>query len=60
MFNSLEEQIDETQGGAPSKGGRALRYVGLFVLSAVVFAGLYLAIRLAGVRSAQRPLLRSN
>ena len=48
MFSSLEEQIDETQGSAPSKGGRALRYVGLFVLSAVVFAGLYLAIRLAG------------
>lgn len=48
MFNSLEEQIDDTQGGAPSTGARAVRYAGLFVLSAVVFAGLYLAIRLAG------------
>ena len=48
MFNSLEEQIDKTQGGAPSRGGRAVRYVGLFVLSAIVFAAIYLAIRLAG------------
>jgi hypothetical protein len=48
VFNSLEEQIDETQGGAPATGGRAVRYVGLFVLSAALFAALYLAIRLAG------------
>ena len=48
MFNSLEEQIDKTQGSAPSTGGRAVRYVGLFVLSAIVFAALYVAIRLAG------------
>jgi hypothetical protein len=48
VFNSLEEQIDQTEGGAPSTGARALRYVGLLVLSAIVFAGLYLAIRLVG------------
>lgn len=48
MFNSLEEQIDKTQGGAPSTGVRAARYAGLFVLSAIAFAALYIAIRLAG------------
>lgn len=47
MFDTLEEQIERTEGGAPSKSARALRYVGLFVLSAVVFLLLYLAIRLA-------------
>lgn len=48
MFNTLEEQIEEAQGAAPSPGARALRYVGLSVLSLIVFAALYLAIRLAG------------
>ncbi len=48
MFNSLEEQIDKAEGGAPSREARILRYLGLFVLSVIVFVGLYLAIRWAG------------
>ena len=46
MFNTLEEQIEKTQGAPPSTGAQAIRYVGLFVLSAVVFGVLYVAIRL--------------
>lgn len=48
VFNTLEEQILNTPGAAPSPGARAIRHVGLFVLSVVVFAALYLAIRLVG------------
>ncbi len=48
MFNTLKEQIANTQGAAPSPGARAIRHVGLFVLSVVVFAALHLAIRLVG------------
>ncbi len=48
MFDTLEEQIERTEGGAPPKSARVLRYVGLLVLSASVFLALYLAIRVAG------------
>jgi hypothetical protein len=48
MFDSLNEQIEKSQGGAQSTGTRALRYVGLLVLSVVVFVALYMVIRVAG------------
>ncbi len=48
MFDSLEQQIEQTEGGAPPRSARALRYIGLFVLSAIVFLVLYVGIRLAG------------
>ncbi len=46
MFDTLEEQIEKSEGETPSEGVRAAKYIGIFVLSAVVFAVLYVAIRL--------------
>ena len=40
MFNTLEEQIARTEGPAPSPGARAIRYVGVFVLSGIIFVAL--------------------
>lgn len=46
MFDTLEEQIAKTEDAAPSQGVRAARYVGLAVLTIIIFAALYMAIRL--------------
>ena len=45
MFATLQE-LTEKQEPAVSTGQRVLRYLGLLVVSIVVFAGLYMAIRL--------------
>lgn len=47
MFDTLEEQIAKAEGPPLSRGIRAWRYAGLFLLSAAIFAVLYAAIRLA-------------
>ncbi len=47
MFESLDEQIATTEEPESSRT-RAVRYVGLFVISALIFAGLYAVIRLVG------------
>jgi len=46
MFDSLEQQIHDTEGPPPTKGMVVLRYAILFILSAIVFGGLYMGIRL--------------
>jgi hypothetical protein len=48
MFETLEEQIQEVEGAAPTRGKRILKYLALLVISLVVFGGLYFAIRLLG------------
>ena len=44
MFNSLDEQIERTEGERPSAGAQLVRFVWIVVLSVVAFGGLYLAI----------------
>jgi hypothetical protein len=44
MFNSLDEQIERTEGERPSAGARLVRLAWIVVLSVVAFAGLYAAI----------------
>ncbi len=44
MFNSLDEQIERTEGGRPSASAQLVRLVGIVILSVVAFGGLYLAI----------------
>jgi len=44
MFGSLDEQIERTEGGRPAAGARLVRFVGIAILSVVVFGGLYLVI----------------
>ncbi len=46
MFDDLEEQIHKDEGAPPPLTTRVLKYVGLFVLTLIVFGALYLAIRL--------------
>ena len=45
MFRSLDEEIEEREGGPPKAGLRALRYLLLLLLTSVVFGALYLGIR---------------
>ena len=44
MFNSLEEQIERTEGERSSASAQLVRLVWIVVLSVVAFGGLYLAI----------------
>ncbi len=44
MFETLEEQIDRTEGEHPSTRTRAVRYAGVFVVTAMVAAVLFAAI----------------
>ncbi len=44
MFETLEEQIDKTEGEIPSAGTRAVRYAGVLVITAAVVVLLFAAI----------------
>jgi len=44
MFDSLEKDIEITEGGRPKTGERLIRYIGAIVLALMVFGGLYLGI----------------
>lgn len=48
MFNTLDEQITQAEGTSLTTTERLIRYGALMVVSLVVFAGLYIAIRLVG------------
>jgi len=48
MFNTLDEQITQAEGTSLTTSERLIRYAALTVISVIVFAGLYLAIRLVG------------
>jgi hypothetical protein len=45
MFRSLDEEIEEREGGRPKTSLRAVRYLLLLLLTTVLFGGLYLGIR---------------
>jgi hypothetical protein len=44
MFNTLEEQIENTQGRSPTQAERLVRYLVVAVLSVFMFVGLLLGI----------------
>lgn len=44
MFQTLDEQIETTEGGRPSTRARAVRFAGVAVILVVLFAALYYAI----------------
>jgi len=44
MFQTLDEQIETTEGGRPTIRARLVRFAGVAVIVVVVFAGLYFAI----------------
>lgn len=46
MFDTLEEQIEKSEGTPLTTGARACRDIGVFLLSAIIFGALYAVIRL--------------
>lgn len=44
MFDSLDEEIREPEGGRPTTREKLVRYASIAVLSLVVFGGLYFVI----------------
>lgn len=48
MFESLEEQIEQSEASHISKKQRLFRYVGLLALTIVIFGALFMAVRLLG------------
>lgn len=46
MFETLEKQIEQSEGGAEPTSRRVIKYLLIFVVTVIVFGGLYLAIRL--------------
>ena len=44
MFQTLDEEIEMTEGGRPSVRGRLVRFAGIAFILVVFFAGLYFAI----------------
>jgi hypothetical protein len=46
MFDTLDQQIDRTQGAIPTQGERLIRYLVVGVLSVVLFGSLLLGILL--------------
>lgn len=44
MFETLDEEIETTEGGRPSVKGRLVRFAEIAFILVVFFAGLYFAI----------------
>lgn len=44
MFQTIDEQIETTEGGRPSVTGRLVRFAGIAAILIVLFAALYYAI----------------
>ena len=44
MFQTIDEQIESTEGGRPTMSSRLGRFTGIAVVLLVFFAGLYFAI----------------
>lgn len=44
MFQTIDEQIESTEGGRPTMSSRLARFTGIAVVLLVFFAGLYFAI----------------
>lgn len=44
MFQTLEEQIDRTDGDRPTTKKRMVRFTGIVIASMLLFGGLYFVI----------------
>jgi hypothetical protein len=44
MFNTIDEQIESTEGMGPTHVERLVRYLVVAVLSVVLFGGLFLGV----------------
>lgn len=48
MFETLEEKIEQAEGTHVSTKEKALKYIGLLVLTIVIFGALFMAVRFMG------------
>jgi hypothetical protein len=48
MFDSLEKQIERSEGSPPTSRERVFRYLGLLAITLVVFIALFMAVRMVG------------
>ena len=48
MFNSLDQEIEKSEGRGPVGTSSVVRYLIVVVLSALLFSGLILSIRFLG------------
>lgn len=44
MFDTLDRQIESTQGMPPTQVERLIRYLVVFILSVILFGGLFLGV----------------
>ena len=44
MFQTIDEQIERSEGGRPSISARLVRFAGIVVVLVAFFAALYIAI----------------
>jgi len=44
MFQTIDEEVERTEGGRPTMSARMARIAGIAVVLVVLFAGLYFAI----------------
>ena len=44
MFQTLDEQIERTEGGHPTTSAQLVRFTGIAILSVAVFGALYFLI----------------
>jgi hypothetical protein len=44
MFQTIDEEVERTEGGRPTMSARIARFAGIAVVLVVLFAGLYFAI----------------
>jgi hypothetical protein len=44
MFQTIDEQIERTEGGRPTISARLVRFAGIVVVLVAFFAALYIAI----------------
>jgi hypothetical protein len=44
MFQTIDEQIERTEGGRPTMSARMVRFAGIAAVLGVFFAALYIAI----------------
>lgn len=44
MFETIDEQVEETEGGSPTTSSRLLRFLGIATVLLVFVGGLYFAI----------------
>jgi hypothetical protein len=46
MFESLDKQIEQSEGPPPTSREKVFRYLGLFAITVIIFVTLFMAVRM--------------